>query len=99
MIQTGDPTGTGRGGTSIYGQKLFVFYHRVIEYMPYIGESARMKYTLICGSLGQGFSRWRIQGPTQTASVSETTKSSPIDSQVRRLPILRYPITYTVSGQ
>ena len=22
MIQTGDPTGTGRGGTSIYGQKL-----------------------------------------------------------------------------
>lgn len=24
MIQTGDPTGTGRGGTSIYGQKLCV---------------------------------------------------------------------------
>ena len=22
MIQSGDPTGTGRGGTSIYGQKL-----------------------------------------------------------------------------
>jgi cyclophilin family peptidyl-prolyl cis-trans isomerase len=24
MIQGGDPTGTGRGGTSIYGQKLCV---------------------------------------------------------------------------
>lgn len=24
MIQGGDPTGTGRGGTSIYGQKLYV---------------------------------------------------------------------------
>ena len=24
MIQTGDPTGTGRGGTSIYGNKLYV---------------------------------------------------------------------------
>ncbi len=24
MIQSGDPTGTGRGGTSIYGNKLFV---------------------------------------------------------------------------
>lgn len=32
MIQGGDPTGTGRGGTSIYGQKLYVpplytFFH------------------------------------------------------------------------
>ena len=24
MIQGGDPTGTGRGGTSIYGQRLYV---------------------------------------------------------------------------
>jgi peptidyl-prolyl cis-trans isomerase-like 1 len=24
MVQGGDPTGTGRGGTSIYGQKLYV---------------------------------------------------------------------------
>jgi len=27
MIQGGDPTGTGRGGTSIYGQKLSVFVY------------------------------------------------------------------------
>jgi hypothetical protein len=26
MIQGGDPTGTGRGGTSIYGPKLYVCY-------------------------------------------------------------------------
>ncbi|KAI9574195.1 cyclophilin-like domain-containing protein [Boletus coccyginus] len=26
MIQGGDPTGTGRGGTSIYGQRLYVSY-------------------------------------------------------------------------
>ncbi|KAF9242097.1 cyclophilin-like domain-containing protein [Melanogaster broomeanus] len=25
MVQGGDPTGTGRGGTSIYGQKFYVF--------------------------------------------------------------------------
>jgi len=25
MVQGGDPTGTGKGGTSIYGQKLYVF--------------------------------------------------------------------------
>jgi len=24
MVQGGDPTGTGRGGTSIYGQRLYV---------------------------------------------------------------------------
>ncbi len=24
MVQGGDPTGTGRGGTSVYGQKLYV---------------------------------------------------------------------------
>ena len=24
MVQGGDPTGTGKGGTSIYGQKLYV---------------------------------------------------------------------------
>jgi cyclophilin family peptidyl-prolyl cis-trans isomerase len=24
MVQGGDPTGTGRGGTSIYGEKLYV---------------------------------------------------------------------------
>jgi peptidyl-prolyl cis-trans isomerase-like 1 len=34
MIQGGDPTGTGRGGTSIYGQKLYFsclpnYYHSV----------------------------------------------------------------------
>lgn len=26
MVQGGDPTGTGRGGTSIYGQKLSAFH-------------------------------------------------------------------------
>jgi cyclophilin family peptidyl-prolyl cis-trans isomerase len=25
MVQGGDPTGTGKGGTSIYGQKLYVY--------------------------------------------------------------------------
>jgi peptidyl-prolyl cis-trans isomerase-like 1 len=27
MVQGGDPTGTGKGGTSIYGQKLYVTYN------------------------------------------------------------------------
>lgn len=27
MVQGGDPTGTGKGGTSIYGQKLYVAHH------------------------------------------------------------------------
>lgn len=31
MVQTGDPTGTGRGGTSIYGQKLYVKLTRVFS--------------------------------------------------------------------
>jgi len=26
MVQGGDPTGTGKGGTSVYGQKLYVTY-------------------------------------------------------------------------
>lgn len=29
MIQGGDPTGTGRGGTSIYGQKLCVNFDSI----------------------------------------------------------------------
>ena len=29
MVQGGDPTGTGKGGTSIYGQKLYV--RRTVE--------------------------------------------------------------------
>jgi peptidyl-prolyl cis-trans isomerase-like 1 len=28
MVQGGDPTGTGKGGTSIYGQKLYVSHSR-----------------------------------------------------------------------
>lgn len=31
MVQGGDPTGTGRGGTSIYGQKLYVCIARLIQ--------------------------------------------------------------------
>jgi peptidyl-prolyl cis-trans isomerase-like 1 len=27
MVQGGDPTGTGKGGTSMYGQKLYVAHH------------------------------------------------------------------------
>jgi peptidyl-prolyl cis-trans isomerase-like 1 len=31
MVQGGDPTGTGRGGTSIYGEKLYVSPHNSIH--------------------------------------------------------------------
>jgi cyclophilin family peptidyl-prolyl cis-trans isomerase len=36
MIQGGDPTGTGRGGTSIYGQKLYVSLLRLLLVLTYM---------------------------------------------------------------
>lgn len=39
MVQGGDPTGTGRGGTSIYGEKLQVPQHLQLLDVELIGAS------------------------------------------------------------
>lgn len=39
MIQGGDPTGTGRGGTSIYGQKLYV---RTVSFSSLTGANPHL---------------------------------------------------------
>lgn len=71
MVQGGDPTGTGRGGTSIYGQKLSVFNLNCsrrfkLKFCPLPRCSARMRFTRSCVSQAQAFLPWPTQGPTQT---------------------------------
>ena len=39
MIQGGDPTGTGRGGTSIYGQKLYILVSQISCYFVDLSHS------------------------------------------------------------
>ena len=48
MIQGGDPTGTGRGGTSIYGTKLWVLLLSEAKVLISRRRPAKMKYTRNC---------------------------------------------------
>lgn len=79
MIQGGDPTGTGRGGTSIYGQRLYVCISSSLSrcesqiqtwtfIQPYIHSifAAKTKSIPNSGSPVQVSSRWpiRVQTPT-----------------------------------
>ncbi len=36
MVQTGDPTGTGKGGTSIWGKKFNDEFHNTLKVSKYI---------------------------------------------------------------
>ena len=74
MVQGGDPTGTGRGGTSIYGQKLYVRLSDLFspgggnDGMHTRIDTARTRSILIFGSLAQESWPWPIPGPTRTVS-------------------------------
>lgn len=65
MVQTGDPTGTGRGGTSIYGQKLYVTTLRNNFRLSDLIPTVRTKYTQIYGLLALVFLPWRTQDRIQ----------------------------------
>ena len=66
MIQGGDPTGTGRGGTSIYGQRLYVFSSCLTLTSTSSLLTVKTKYIPNCGSQALGSSPWPIQVPTPT---------------------------------
>jgi cyclophilin family peptidyl-prolyl cis-trans isomerase len=80
MVQGGDPTGTGKGGTSIYGQKLYVTHththrshllHRTTDtnHPQSIYSSppaAKTRSIQNCGSQVPGSSRWPTRDQTPT---------------------------------
>lgn len=82
MIQGGDPTGTGRGGTSIYGQRLYVLpFQFAVEgflftlnthagYRLFFFFPVRTRYIPSSGSLAQASSPWptRVRIPTVRCS-------------------------------
>ena len=69
MVQGGDPTGTGRGGTSIYGQKLYVAHHSVsppTAVQMTHSFPAKTRSIQNYDSRVPEFSPWRTRGPTPT---------------------------------
>jgi hypothetical protein len=73
MVQGGDPTGTGKGGTSIYGQKLYVAhpargpphqYGRTESLTHFIPATTRSIRN--CDSRVPESSQWPTRGPTPT---------------------------------
>ena len=81
MIQGGDPTGTGRGGTSIYGQKLCVPPCARAQFLAY-ARAARTRSTPSCASPARGSSRWPTRGQTPTVRLSLVLHAtSPYDTR------------------
>jgi hypothetical protein len=73
MVQGGDPTGTGKGGTSIYGQKLYVSLNIVYLHMPtlkmfffFLFFPAKTRFTQNYDSPVQGSSPWPTRALTPT---------------------------------
>lgn len=44
MVQTGDPTGTGKGGTSIWGKKFPDQFHETLK----VGKKGKKIFALFC---------------------------------------------------
>ena len=93
MVQGGDPTGTGRGGESIYGGKFADEVKRELKHTGTMAEGALWSGVLAAGlfrlavslslafgwSQVPGSSRWRMPGRTQTArSSSSRSRRAPI---------------------
>ncbi len=77
MVQGGDPTGTGKGGTSIYGQKLYVappspvtvlLVQLLTQNKPptSIPNPAKTRSTQNYGSQVPESWQWPTRAPTQT---------------------------------
>ena len=66
MVQGGDPTGTGRGGTSIYGPKLYVVHPApwLSVQMTHPFTPAKTRSTQSYGSRVPESSQWPTRGPT-----------------------------------
>jgi hypothetical protein len=68
MVQGGDPTGTGKGGTSIYGQKLYVLQKSCYCHVPTVNIFflAKTRFIQNYDSQVQGSSPWPTRALTPT---------------------------------
>ena len=66
MIQGGDPTGTGRGGTSIYGPTLY-FFSPIFNFFPwvYVFFAVKTRYVPNSSLRAQASSPWPTQVQTR----------------------------------
>ena len=99
MIQGGDPTGTGRGGTSIYGQKLYAIGHRLYPSPPnWHYNTAKTKYLPNYDLQAPEYSQWQIRDPTRTVHLCHSLS---LGSYIypTRFPILYNVRTDAISGQ
>lgn len=87
MVQGGDPTGTGRGGTSIYGQKLYVILVALFRHSTNpLAATVKTKSTRNCGSRVLEFSRWLTLARTPTVRLA-THLSDSADSPFTHSPL------------
>jgi hypothetical protein len=67
MVQGGDPTGTGKGGTSIYGQKLYVYPSLpTVQITPFTFIPAKTRSTQSYDSPALESLRWPTRDLTLT---------------------------------
>ncbi|CAI8017703.1 Peptidyl-prolyl cis-trans isomerase-like 3 [Geodia barretti] len=82
MVQTGDPTGTGKGGTSIWGENFEDVFHETLKVcITSLQYTATWHYLCrISCSITRGvWFRWQTKDQTQTApNFSSRTPSSHI---------------------
>lgn len=95
MIQGGDPTGTGKGGESVYGKYFEDEFSEVLKVRWHdfsFGESVRAKSVLGLtpispnrSTIAEVLYRWPTRGQTPTAhSSSSLTKSTRISTMSTR---------------
>jgi len=100
MIQGGDPTGTGRGGTSIYGQKLYVpllytFFHTHL--LAYVQRGWNTSRTTLYWCWDSRYGELRAQYERLDESFLYTELE--LTTCHARISILHYTVTYALPGQ
>jgi len=86
MIQGGDPTGTGRGGTSIYGQRLCV---RTVSFFSFTGTDPHRVCIFFFHSEDEIHPQLRFTG----AGILAMANAGPNTNGGKIIPLITYSVT------
>jgi len=109
MVQGGDPTGTGKGGTSIYGQKLYVTHTssvlcyivqltQITPFHLFIPLAAKTRFIQNYGSQVPESSQWptRDQTPTVRSLLPPSLPDPDLLARYPPLPLSDPPLHETL---